>query len=207
MQVYKILMVGEVTTGKTSLINRYVNNNFTYNYRSTIGVCFSLKIIDNVIDNTQSSTVFRNSNDKYINYNNKIKLYIWDVSGNQRFSDLTSLYYKNASAAFVNCDITQQNTFDEVIKWKQELDAVCLIPIILLINKIDLQTIEIIKSDKELDDFCNDNGFITWIKTSSKDNIGIDDAFNKLIKSITVPNNKTIYLDQESDIDHPCYCC
>lgn len=79
----KIVILGDASVGKTSLIQRYLEGVFTQDHTSTIGACFSLK--------------------QWGPYN----VAIWDTAGEERFSGLSSFYCRGASAAIVAYDITQ----------------------------------------------------------------------------------------------------
>ncbi|KAG0009981.1 rab32, member RAS oncoprotein, partial [Podila clonocystis] len=123
--LYKILVIGDLGTGKTSIIKRYVHNIFSMNYKSTIGVDFALKVIQ-----WSPDTV--------------VRLQLWDIAGQERFGNMTRVYYKEAVAALVVYDVTRPKTFEAVTKWKADLDSkVSLpqawgggpIPVVLLANK------------------------------------------------------------------------
>ncbi|KAI8060459.1 P-loop containing nucleoside triphosphate hydrolase protein [Gongronella butleri] len=174
--LYKILVVGDLGTGKTSIIRRYVHNIFSTNYKSTIGVDFALKVVQ------WSPEVI-------------VRLQLWDIAGQERFGNMTRVYYKGALGAFVVYDMTQPRSFEGVTKWKQDLDAkVNLpdvwgggnIPVVLLANKSDLvqeghgQPIQ----PQEMDAFCRENGFAHWFETSAKENTNIDEAARHLIEAI-----------------------
>jgi len=174
--MYKILVVGDIGTGKTSLIKKYVHNIFSPHYKSTVGVDFALKVID--WDN-----------------NLTIRLQLWDIAGQERFANLTRSYYKEAVGALVVFDVTRQTTFEGVNKWKTDLDSkICStdteenIPVILLANKVDLFQDE----DKEyweemkgkIQKYCDEQGFIGWVETSAKNGIGIETAVKQLITTI-----------------------
>ncbi|ORX44275.1 P-loop containing nucleoside triphosphate hydrolase protein [Hesseltinella vesiculosa] len=174
--LYKILVVGDLGTGKTSIIRRYVHNIFSTNYKSTIGVDFALKVVQ------WSSEII-------------VRLQLWDIAGQERFGNMTRVYYKGALGAFVVYDVTRPQSFEGVTKWKQDLDAkVTLpgawggghIPVVLLANKSDLlqdghgQAIQ----PQEMDKFCQEQGFAHWFETSAKDNTNIDEAARYLIQSI-----------------------
>ena len=175
--LYKVLVVGDVSTGKTSIIKRYVHGIYSIHYKATIGVDFALKVIK-WDDNTN------------------VRLQLWDLAGQERFANMTRVYYKESVGAFIVFDVTHPGTFDSVRKWKLDIDQkVTLpntddpIPVVLIINKIDLLD----ESDKneqdkwskeKMDKFCEDNGFVAWFKTSAKDGVNIDNAANALVKSI-----------------------
>lgn len=166
--LFKILVVGDSATGKTSIIRRSVFNTYTENYKSTIGVDFALKII---------------------NYNGKIvQLQLWDIAGQERYGNLTRIYFKEASGAFIVFDLCMNDTFENVLKWKHEIDdKVKLpnnqnIPVILLANKCDSPKNAFIVTNKELDDFCEENGFIGWELVSAKENINISKSMKFLVE-------------------------
>ncbi|KAI8970406.1 P-loop containing nucleoside triphosphate hydrolase protein [Mycotypha africana] len=174
--LYKILVVGDLGTGKTSIIRRYVHNIFSTNYKSTIGVDFALKVI-------------QWENDLIV------RLQLWDIAGQERFGNMTRVYYKEALGAIVVYDVTRPQTFEGVTKWKNDLDTkVALpeawgggkIPVILIANKSDLiqeghgQHV----NPTEMEQFCNENGFIKCFEASAKDNTNIEEAARYLVSSI-----------------------
>ncbi|KAF8923110.1 P-loop containing nucleoside triphosphate hydrolase protein [Dissophora ornata] len=170
--LYKILVIGDLGTGKTSIIKRYVHNIFSMNYKSTIGVDFALKVIQ-----WSPDTV--------------VRMQLWDIAGQEKFSGLTRVYYKEAVAALVVYDVTRPKTFEAVPKWKSDLDTkVSLpngepIPVVLLANKIDLQEGGLAGFDaEEMDKFCEENGILKWFGTSAKDNSNIEDATRFLLEEI-----------------------
>merc|ERR1711915_139974 len=123
--IFKILVIGELGSGKTSIIKRYVHQFFTQHYRATIGVDFALKVI-----NFDQNTI--------------VRLQLWDIAGQERFGNMTRVYYRDASAAFVVFDLTRRATFEAVRRWKEDLDNKIIttdgakIPTVLLANKCDL---------------------------------------------------------------------
>ncbi|KAF9087369.1 rab32, member RAS oncoprotein [Mortierella sp. GBA35] len=186
--LYKILVIGDLGTGKTSIIKRYVHNIFSTNYKSTIGVDFALKVIQ-----WSPDTV--------------IRMQLWDIAGQEKFSGLTRVYYKEAVAALVVYDITRPKTFEAVPKWKADLDTkVSLpdgqpIPVVLLANKMDLQDEASVGLDgEEMEQFCEENGFLKWFGTSAKDNSNIDDAARFLLEEIMNREAEHAH-QQENDTD------
>jgi len=164
--VCKVIVVGDIGTGKTSLIQRYTNGTFDKGYKATIGVDFCLKEIQ-------------------WNRNTTVSVQLWDIAGQERFANLTRMYYKEARGAFVVFDIFREKTFEAVLKWKADIDSKVtlpdgrVIPVVLLANKCDL-------TDKtiDLDEFCKKFGFEKWFLTSAKEDIGITDASRFLVQKI-----------------------
>jgi len=181
--LYKILVIGELGTGKTSFIKRYVHQFFSQNYRATIGVDFALKVL-----NWDQSTI--------------IRLQLWDIAGQERFGNMTRVYYKEAVGAFIVFDVTRSATFDAVLKWKHDLDSkVSLpdgsqIPCVLLANKCDQQKQGLVTMPAKMDEFCEKNGFAGWYETSAKDNVNIEESAKALVSKILI-NDKLIHNDTE----------
>lgn len=168
--LYKILVVGDIGTGKTSIIKRYVHDIFSNSYKSTIGVDFALKVI-----NWDQHTI--------------IRLQLWDIAGQERFGNMTRVYYKEAVGAMVVYDITRPPTFEAVQKWKADIDSKVFlpderpIPCVLLANKCDLPN-QINKSAEEMNAYCRDNGFAGWFEVSAKENKNIEQAARFLVEKI-----------------------
>ncbi|XP_048345138.1 ras-related protein Rab-32 [Sphaerodactylus townsendi] len=182
--LFKILVIGELGVGKTSIIKRYVHQLFSQHYRATIGVDFALKVL-----HWDSKTL--------------VRLQLWDIAGQERFGNMTRVYYKEAVGALVVFDVTRGSTFDAVSKWKHDLDSKVLlpngspIPAVLLANKCD-QKKDGGQNSSSMDQFCKDGGFVGWFETSAKDNINIDEATRFLVENI-LANLKT-FPSEENDV-------
>mmetsp|Transcript_29637 Transcript_29637/g.45805 ORF Transcript_29637/g.45805 Transcript_29637/m.45805 type:complete len:218 (-) Transcript_29637:16-669(-) len=173
--LFKILVVGEQGTGKTSIIKRYVHGIYSVHYKATIGVDFALKVIN-------------------WDENSVVRLQLWDIAGQERFGNMTRVYYKEAVGAFVVFDITHLETFEEVKKWKADIDNKVFmgpdkkpIPVVLLANKVDLDTSQEgfeNNNRAKLDKFCEEFGFIGWYATSAKKGENIDRAAKGLVQEI-----------------------
>lgn len=183
--LFKVLVIGELGVGKTSIIKRYVHQLFSQHYRATIGVDFALKVLS-----WDSRTL--------------VRLQLWDIAGQERFGNMTRVYYKEAVGAFVVFDLSRSSTFEAVLKWKSDLDSkVHLpngnpIPAVLLANKCD-QKRDGNQTPSQLDQFCKDHGFTGWFETSAKDNINIDEATRFLVENI-LANDQNLP-KEENDMD------
>ncbi|XP_025092883.1 ras-related protein Rab-32-like isoform X3 [Pomacea canaliculata] len=186
--LYKILVIGELGTGKTSIIKRYVHQFFSQHYRATIGVDFALKVL-----NWDADTL--------------IRLQLWDIAGQERFGNMTRVYYKEAVGAFVVFDVTRASTFDAVTKWKNDLDSKVQlsdgspVPCVLLANKCDQTKEGLVNNTAQMDEFCKEKGFIGWYETSAKENINIDDAARFLVTKILEKDKAMQLGDEERDRD------
>ena len=167
--IFKILLVGDASVGKTSLIYRLINNKFLDSYSSTLGVDYQTKIYD------------------HKGY--KIKLQIWDTAGQERFRSITNNYFKGADGILFVYDITNIYSFEGVKKWiKESEDYNNNSQKILLGNKCDLDdSREAKKEDVEI--FCNEKK-IDFFETSAKTNFNLDEAFKRMIELI-FKNKKT----------------
>ncbi|XP_023294096.2 mucin-5AC isoform X1 [Lucilia cuprina] len=176
--LYKILVIGELGTGKTSFIKRYVHQFFSQNYRATIGVDFALKVL-------------------HWDPNTIVRLQLWDIAGQERFGNMTRVYYKEAVGAFIVFDVTRSGTFDCVSKWKEDLDSKVQlpdgspIPCILLANKCDQDKQGVVTNTEKMDEYVKEHGFAGWFETSAKENINIDEAARALVNKILL-NDKLI---------------
>ncbi|KAL7413238.1 GTP-binding protein ypt5 [Mrakia frigida] len=118
----KLVLLGEAAVGKSSLVLRFVSNDFSENKEPTIGAAFL----------TQKCRL----EDKVI------KFEIWDTAGQERFHSLAPMYYRNASAAVVVYDITKAASLDKAKAWVKELQRQANPNIVIALagNKLDLVT-------------------------------------------------------------------
>jgi len=116
----KLVLLGEAAVGKSSLVLRFVNNDFQENKEPTIGAAFL----------TQKISL----------PNRIIKFEIWDTAGQERFASLAPMYYRNAQAALVVYDLTKPTSLTKAKHWVAELQRQASpgIVIALVGNKLDL---------------------------------------------------------------------
>ena len=168
----QILIIGDSTVGKTSILSRYTNGTFNSNYLATVGLDNFSK--DEIIDNKT------------------IRIKIWDTAGQERYKSLTKGFFRNAQGIVIVYDVTNQETFDNLIYWinsiknhmESEIDK---IPVIVIGNKIDLEEREVKFEDAQL--FCKDKNY-PYFETSAKNGTNIDEAMRSLVKEIINKNNK-----------------
>lgn len=185
-RVMKIIVVGEMGTGKTSLIRQYVHGAFSEFYKSTIGVDFAHKKID-------------------LPDGDIVDLQLWDISGQERFASVTHMYYNEAVASMVVFDLSTPNTLNIAKVWKKDIDEKVMtseekpIPCLLVGNKVDLMTDEKWeKSDEEMEEFCKENGFIGFIKTSARSDKNVKESVDQILKYV-LDNHIQPFRPKEAD--------
>merc|ERR1712100_792056 len=134
--LFKLLLIGDSGVGKSCLLLRFADDTYTDSYISTIGVDFKIRTIE--LDGKT------------------IKLQIWDTAGQERFRTITSSYYRGAHGIIVVFDVTDQESFENVKHWLQEIDKYANEGVMKLLvgNKSDLQSKKVVSYDeaKELAD-------------------------------------------------------
>jgi Ras-related protein Rab-1A len=161
--LFKILLVGDSSVGKTSVLLRYTDRTFSPMYQTTIGVDFRIATL---------------------NINNKIiKLQLWDTAGQDRYRRIVSSYYRGAHGLILVYDITNRTSFENVRNWLEECDSRVGNTVKLLIGN---------KKDKENErKVATEEGRVLaeqlgmeFMETSAKCDVNIDDAFQRLSNSI-----------------------
>jgi small GTP-binding protein len=186
--IAKVLVVGDVATGKTSVIKRYVRNTFSKDYQTTIGVDFALKRV------TTNGT--------------EMNVQLWDIAGQERFSGLSRIFYTHAVAAIIVYDLFQRDSFESAAKWKKDIDAKVFlpnnqpIPVLLLGNKSDLisETAQPEVTDEEIEDFVKLHKFYAHFKCSAKNGHNIKTACHHLVLQIAENQKEISAVDPKEDV-------
>ena len=164
----KIIIIGDVSTGKTSILQRYINNYFNENNQATIMPDFSFKIVK-----------MKGAN---------FRIQFWDLPGHDRSPVITSVFCKEANGVIFCCDVNDNKTRQNIISWKNSLNNMLdsqEIPQILLENKCDL-----LGEDKynegfeELKKFANDNDIKECYRTSALNGYNVEKAITFLVSEI-----------------------
>ena len=105
-EVLKIVLIGEASVGKTSIIYQFIDKIFQEDLQSTIGGTFNSKSIK-------------------CNNNKTLNLEIWDTAGQERYRCVTKMFYKEADVAILVYDITSKSSFEELKNYwvEQVLEA------------------------------------------------------------------------------------
>ena len=163
---HKIVLLGDSSVGKSSIVNRYINHRFFEYNESTIGAAFFTK---HIITNERD-----------------IMLDIWDTAGQERYNSLLPMYYRGAKAAIIVYDVTDHKSFDKAKYWFQEISRILTDAIIVVVgNKVDLLK-QHISHNYDLQDF-KDRPYTYCLDVSAKNNLNIDPIFEDIIKNLTPP--------------------
>lgn len=162
--VFKLLLIGDSGVGKSCLLMRFADNSYSDSYISTIGVDFKIRTID-----LDGKTV---------------KLQVWDTAGQERFRTITSSYYRGAHGIIVVYDVTDQDSFNNVKQWFQEIDRYARegVSKLLVGNKSDLESKKVVNTNtaKEFAESMN----IPFLETSAKDSQNVEEAFFAMARQI-----------------------
>ncbi|MEA5498577.1 MAG: Rab family GTPase [Limnoraphis robusta] len=166
----KICLVGDFGVGKTSLIRRFVDRQFSDQYLSTVGVKISRKQVDLVATDTQSE--------------HSIQLLIWDLEGHTKFKGITPSYLQGASGVVVVGDVTRSDTLDHI---PEHIDLFLSVNpkgwIVIALNKVDLLAPESLEGlvQRSFDSKKNDkNKILSTYQTSAKTGAYVDEIFQVL---------------------------
>ena len=159
----KICLLGDVSVGKTSIASRFCKNSFNENYINTIGGAYQQQ---NVI----------------LNNGVKMKLHIWDTSGQDRFRSMTNLYYRDAQVAILTYDVTNEQSLESLSYWLRELNdkvdqdnmLLCLVG-----NKTDVEPSKKKVPTIKGKEFAEQNNMI-FFETSAKNGTGVKELFQAI---------------------------
>ena len=181
--LFKILLIGNTFVGKSSLLQRFIDQSWNGKFDPTIGVDFVRIIKNKKIQKLKTIEV----------EGKKVKLQIWDTAGEERFRNITSSYYKGGHGILLMYDITNRNSFESIKNWLIEVEkhADKNIYKILIGNKIDLEKDRDITYN-EGKEYAESEG-MKFIETSAKDGSNIEEAFELITKEIIKSNiNKNV---------------
>ena len=156
----KIVLLGNINVGKTSIASRYCKNVFNEHHINTIGGAYQ-----------QQKVILSNGS--------AVKLHIWDTSGQERFRAMTNLYYRDAQVAILTYDVTNESSFTGIefwikeLKYKVENDNMILF---LVGNKCDVNEDERKVSTIKGKNFADENNML-FFETSAKNGDGVKDLF------------------------------
>ncbi|KAJ6236925.1 ras and ef-hand domain-containing protein [Anaeramoeba flamelloides] len=166
-QTFKVILLGDSSVGKSSIVINFCEDTFSTSIESTIGAAYILKTINNG--------------------NKEIKLQIWDTAGQERYNSLTLLYFRSSQGAIVVYDITDKTTFERAKLWIREIreKEEQKTTIALVGNKTDLK--ERLVSTERGSKYAKEEDLL-FFETSAKTGEGISKIFLDLIKEMPKNN-------------------
>jgi small GTP-binding protein len=172
--IYKIILIGDISVGKTNLFSRFTTNDFSHELKSTIGVDFAMK---------------------KITLNNKlIEAQIWDCAGQERYRSISKFYFRGANGIILVYDITKRESFLHIKDWLTEIKDHTA-TILLVGNKSDLD----FKREVTTEDgtqFARDHGLL-FLETSALNGFHVNDAFLSIITEIFNQTKHTVHSQNE----------
>ncbi len=168
---YKICLIGENAVGKTSLIQRFVHDEFSDHYLTTIGTKISKK--DVVV-------TYPDQDKKY-----DITMMIWDIMGQKGFRPILShSYFHMAKGGIAVCDLTRPHTLEELTGWIESMFEITgKIPVIVVANKNDL-TDEIRIKEEDIATLAEQYD-APFLYTSAKTGANVEEAFLSIGRMVT----------------------
>ncbi|XP_021747116.1 GTP-binding protein YPTM2-like [Chenopodium quinoa] len=162
--LFKLLLIGDSGVGKSCLLLRFADDSYVESYISTIGVDFKIRTVE------QDGKT--------------IKLQIWDTAGQERFRTITSSYYRGAHGIIIVYDVTDQQSFDNVKQWLNEIDRYASDNVVKILvgNKSDLTSNKVV-SYETAKAFADEIG-IPFLETSAKNSTNVEDAFMTMAAEI-----------------------
>lgn len=165
IQPAKLVLLGDMGAGKSSLVLRFVKGQFTDYQESTIGAAFLTKTVPEF----------------------KVKFEIWDTAGQERYHSLAPMYYRGAAAAIIVYDITSTDSFNRAKNWVRELQRQGNPDLIVALagNKADLATQRAVEP-ADAQSYADENG-LYFVETSAKTSVNVGELFNEIAKRLPKP--------------------
>ena len=162
---YKIVLIGDINVGKTSILSRFRYGSFESDYMPTLGIDFFSK-----------NLFFEDKT---------IRLILWDTAGQERFRSLIPSYLKNADCIIIVFDITNKESFLSLNKWLTDAKNNASENTIYVIcgNKIDLKERRTV-NENEINKYIEKNTGVIYMECSAKNGQGIKDLFNAIAKNL-----------------------
>ncbi|CCF47914.1 hypothetical protein NDA11_006441 [Ustilago hordei] len=166
MLQFKLVLLGESAVGKSSLVLRFVKDQFDDYRESTIGAAFLTQTVS-------------------LDAQTTVKFEIWDTAGQERYKSLAPMYYRNANCAVVVYDITQPSSLDKAKAWIRELQRQADPNIIIALagNKADLASTRRAIPTEEADKYAQEEELL-FLETSAKDSSNVSELFTMIARKL-----------------------
>eukprot|EP01064_Diplonema_japonicum_P028966 TRINITY_DN4576_c0_g1_i1.p1 TRINITY_DN4576_c0_g1~~TRINITY_DN4576_c0_g1_i1.p1 ORF type:complete len:221 (+),score=48.25 TRINITY_DN4576_c0_g1_i1:64-663(+) len=176
---FKLVLLGESAVGKSSIVLRFVRQDFLEHQEATIGAAFLTQVVN--LGDQQS-----------------IKFEIWDTAGQERYKSLAPMYYRGAAAAVIVYDITDMNSFVRAKNWVQELQRQGDTSVVIALagNKSDLADQRVVETS-EAQAYADEKNLI-FLECSAKANHNVNEMFLSIAKKLPTARAAVV-----SGRDHP----
>eukprot|EP01104_Vermistella_antarctica_P004669 TRINITY_DN15090_c0_g1_i1.p1 TRINITY_DN15090_c0_g1~~TRINITY_DN15090_c0_g1_i1.p1 ORF type:complete len:219 (-),score=64.32 TRINITY_DN15090_c0_g1_i1:27-683(-) len=174
----KMVLLGDMGVGKTSIAQQFVTNTFNPNSEPTIRISFQTKVV--VID------------DETVNVR------IWDTAGQEKYRSLAPIYYRGADCAVLVYDSSRRETFNVLKYWVKELSVVCKekIEISMAANKYDIEQKEVDVDEGKA--YAGEIGSL-FSETSARDGTNVNDLFMSTVRAGVANKKRKQALDRDGD--------
>ena len=186
--LYKIIIIGDTSVGKTALLSKYLKGVFPTSPLSTVATEFATKIIQ-------------------IKEGGYIKAQIWDTAGEEKYKSITYHHYKKSVGGLIVYDITKKSSFDNVKNWYNDLitkaEKGCIIA--LIGNKLDLVQRNERKREvsREEAQFYAEDNHMLFYETSAYNGSNINDIFEELMQTIYTERRKIPdFKERDKELDN-----
>ena len=166
----RIMMIGDSTVGKTSILRRYCKNEFLTKYVSTIGIDFQFK--------------------NMIKFDKKIRMQIWDTAGQERYKVVAKNYFNSSDGFIIIYDITNRESFNNIDNWISQINDVANkeVKFILFGNKNDLEESRIVSADEGTE--MAEKYSMKFYETSALTGDNINEGFDFLVDELLKDENR-----------------
>jgi len=188
MKRVRVVLCGDVSVGKSSLIQRFSQRKFTEGLSSTLAGAF---------------------NSQYVKVDNQLVcLEIWDTAGSERYRSVIPSFFRNVSAVIIVYDVTNRDSFDSLDSWVEfsKNNGPECVPLFIIGNKIDLFNHRAVSSD-EAQIFCNTNNINFCFEASAKSGEFVDDIFSHVASIPAVIVNESSNVANVIDLKKGDSCC
>jgi small GTP-binding protein len=185
---YRVVFIGNTRVGKTSMLNKLISDTFDEVEKQTVGANFQI-----LIEEVRGK---------------KIEIQIWDTAGQEQFRSLSPVYYRNASAAILVYDISDQLSFSDLPTWVNEFRSAAESDAIIMIagNKADLTDVQVAEETARA--WADAHGFPLAL-TSAKTGDGIQRLFENLAEQLCdrpILKNAAKIPSPGRESDASCFC-
>lgn len=165
---FKVVFLGDIGVGKTSIINYEINNKFDPNIESTL--------------------VFKNFSKNYKIADKKIRLQMWDLSGDSTYEKITNSLYRSALCMFIVFSLDDESSFLNLDKWMNDIKKPNdnESPIVVLIGNKKDNISEKYFSEEEIENYCKKNEIDNYFEVSAKNGENIHELFREIVRRLYI---------------------